>query len=434
MGWFSASSGWVRLMLVLIRYGCSPGRFCIQTGPALFRTTRRQMHWQSASTASASALSKSQPQIHTTSDSRALTSCEKFWFWFWFTEAKLTQSPIIPQENRKWQTEMENKRRQLEDERRALQHLKSKVLRERWLLEGPAGPDQNQDPDQVQSQLEEDEARTRTLEESIRRLEQEVSSLETGLVSQTITHSVVMSTPDPAVEVKGHSRMEQGGAKPSGQVIQEVKVQKSVKVSKPREARGEMKKVVHEMNGDDAHLLSSVEVEELIHKADEASVMSHSVTTATSLPTGEVLRESGLPAEPEPGSTWTPSHALAATTEITGLEAVAGGEPEVAEASAENPVTMVFMGYQEVEDEDQTRKVLGLQGTVKAELVLIDDGDGKVDPPASAAPPSAAPSSAAPPTPTKAPETVMASNGEAAVEGRAVAGKKKQPCKCCSIM
>uniref|UniRef100_A0A3B3U3W4 Paralemmin-1 n=1 Tax=Poecilia latipinna TaxID=48699 RepID=A0A3B3U3W4_9TELE len=226
--------------------------------------------------------------------------------------------------SRKWQTEMENKRRQLEDERRALQHLKSKVLRERWLLEGPAGPDQNQDPDQVLSQLEEDEARTRTLEESIRRLEQEVSSLETGL--------------------------------------------------------------------------------------------------------------SGLPPEPEPGSTWTPSHALAATTEITGLEAVAGGEPEVAEASAENPVTMVFMGYQEVEDEDQTRKVLGLQGTVKAELVLIDDGDGKVDPPASAAPPSAAPSSAAPPTPTKAPETVMASNGEAAVEGRAVAGKKKQPCKCCSIM
>ncbi|XP_032428227.1 paralemmin 1a [Xiphophorus hellerii] len=391
-------------------------------------------------------------------------------------------------EKRKWQTEMENKRRQLEDERRALQHLKSKVLRERWLLEGPTGPDQNQnrDPDQVRSQLEEDEARSRTLEESIRRLEQEVSSLETGPVSQTITHSVVMSTPDPAVEVKGHSRMELGGAKPSGQVIQdpaEVKVHKSLKVSKSREARGEMKKamysveikverdrvtgetrvlstntklpvdlsdqgvkvyedeqkVVHEMNGDDAHLLSSVEVEELIHKADEASVMSHPVTTAASLPTGEVLRELDFPPEPEPGSTRTPSHAPAVAAEITGLEAVAGEELDVAEASAENPVTMVFMGYQDVEDEDETRKVLGLQGTVKAELVLIDDGDGKVDPPAcaappSAAPPSAAPPSAAPPTPTKAPETVMASNGEAAAEGRVAAGKKKQPCKCCSIM
>ncbi|XP_043984683.1 paralemmin-1-like isoform X1 [Gambusia affinis] len=378
-------------------------------------------------------------------------------------------------EKRKWQTEMENKRRQLEDERRALQHLKSKVLRERWLLEGPAGPDQNQDQDPDQVVLEEDEARTRTLEESIRRLEQEVSSLETGAVSQTITHSVVMSTPDPAVQVKGHNRMELGVAKPSGQVIQdpaEVKVHKSLKVSKSREAQGEMKKamysveikverdrvtgetrvlstntklpvdlsdqgvkvyedeqkVVHEMNGDDAHLLSSIEVEELIHKADEASVMSHSITTATSLPTGEVLRESDLP--PEPGSTRTPSHTSAiATAEITGLETAACEELEVAEASAENPVTMVFMGYQDVEDEDETRKVLGLQGTVKAELVLIDDGDGKVDPPACAAPPSAAPPSAAPPTPTNAPETVMASNGEAVA-----AGKKKQPCKCCTIM
>uniref|UniRef100_A0A3B3VG71 Paralemmin-1 n=1 Tax=Poecilia latipinna TaxID=48699 RepID=A0A3B3VG71_9TELE len=321
-------------------------------------------------------------------------------------------------ENRKWQTEMENKRRQLEDERRALQHLKSKVLRERWLLEGPAGPDQNQDPDQVLSQLEEDEARTRTLEESIRR---------SDLVSQMMTsHSVSLfvsvltlvscctsftlltmcilsdcflsSTSCPpamySVEIKverdrvtGETRVLSTNTKlPVDLSDQGVKVYE------------DEQKVVHgvmsssAMNGDDAHLLSSVEVEELIHKADEASVMSHS---------------SGLPPEPEPGSTWTPSHALAATTEITGLEAVAGGEPEVAEASAENPVTMVFMGYQEVEDEDQTRKVLGLQGTVKAELVLIDDGDGKVDPPASAAPPSA---------------------------GRAVAGKKKQPCKCCSIM
>ncbi|XP_054901185.1 paralemmin 1a isoform X2 [Poeciliopsis prolifica] len=463
-------------MLVLIRFGSSPGRFCIQTRSALFRITQRQTHWQAASRKR--HLSPFKITASDTSDSRALTSHERFWFWF--TEAEPTQFPIIPQEKRKWQTEMENKRRQLEDERRALQHLKSKVLRERWLLQGPDGPDQNQnqDPEQVRSQLEEDEARTRTLEESIRSLEQEVSKLETGPVSQTITHSVVNPTPDPVVEVKGHSRMELGGAKLSGQAIQEVKVHKSLKVSKSREDRGEMKKamysveikverdkvtgetrvlstntklpvdlsdqgvkvyedeqkVVHEMNGDDAHLLSSVEVEELIHKAGEASVMSHSVTTATSRPTGEVRRESDLLPEPEPGSTRTPGHAPSTAAAITGLETTAGGEPDVAEASADNPVTMVFMGYQDVEDEDETRKLLGLQGTVKAELVLINDGDGKVDPPASAAPPSAAPPSAAPPTPTTAPETVMASNGEAAVEGRAVAGKKEQPCKCCSIM
>uniref|UniRef100_A0A3B5LMI8 Paralemmin-1 n=1 Tax=Xiphophorus couchianus TaxID=32473 RepID=A0A3B5LMI8_9TELE len=347
-------------------------------------------------------------------------------------------------EKRKWQTEMENKRRQLEDERRALQHLKSKVLRERWLLEGPAGPDQNQnrDPDQVRTQLEEDEARSRTLEESIRR-----SDLHLCLTALYFCASFTLftmcilsdyflsSTSCPpamySVEIKverdrvtGETRVLSTNTKlPVDLSDQGVKVYE------------DEQKVVHgvmsssAMNGDDAHLLSSVEVEELIHKADEASVLSHPVTTAASLPTGEVLRESDLPPEPEPGSTRTPSHALAVAAEITGLEAAAGEELDVAEASAENPVTMVFMGYQDVEDEDETRKVLGLQGTVKAELVLIDDGDGKVDPPACAAPPSAAP-----PTPTKAPETVMASNGEAAAEGRAAAGKKKQPCKCCSIM
>ncbi|MEQ2189901.1 hypothetical protein GOODEAATRI_030062 [Goodea atripinnis] len=143
------------------------------------------------------------------------------------------------------------------------------------------------------------------------------------------------------------------------------------------------------MNGEDAQLLSSSEVEDLIHKADEASIMSQSVTMATSLPTGEVLRELGLTSEPGPGPTWSPapSHVPVAmltstpappvAAEITGLEAKVGGEPRVAEASAENPVTMVFMGYQDVEDEDETRKVLGLHGTVKAELVLIDDVDGK---------------------------------------------------------
>uniref|UniRef100_A0A4W6FV39 Paralemmin-1 n=1 Tax=Lates calcarifer TaxID=8187 RepID=A0A4W6FV39_LATCA len=103
----------------------------------------------------------------------------------------LTAFPIMPQEKRKWQTEIENKRRQLEDDRRALQHLKSKALRERWLLDGAAGPDQ----DEVKRQLDQDEAKTRNLEETINRLEKELVSLETGAVCQTITHTTVSSGP-----------------------------------------------------------------------------------------------------------------------------------------------------------------------------------------------------------------------------------------------
>uniref|UniRef100_A0A3Q2ZVZ5 Paralemmin-1 n=1 Tax=Kryptolebias marmoratus TaxID=37003 RepID=A0A3Q2ZVZ5_KRYMA len=163
--------------------------------------------------------------------------------------------------------------------------------------------------------------------------------------------------------------------------------------------------VVHEMNGEDGvHLLSSSEVDELIHKADEVSMMSQTV-----------------PGPPQV-ATLGPAPVPCVAPQITGLEAKASGEPSQGEVSAENPVTMVFMGYQDVEDEDETKKLLGLQGTVKAELVLIDDVDRRVDP--------SPPAFVAPPTSVKPPETMEASDREMAGEVK----KKKQPCKCCSIM
>ncbi|XP_054459215.1 paralemmin 1a [Anoplopoma fimbria] len=347
----------------------------------------------------------------------------------------------MPQEKRKWQTEMENKKRQLEDDRRALQHLKSKALRERWLLDGApsAGPEQ----EDARRQLEQDEAKTRSLEETINRLEAELLSLETGGVCETETHTTVSSGSLKAVEVKGHSRRQQDkAAAASDQIVQEVKVDRSPRMNKASEETDEMKRVVHEMNGvDGVQLLSVSEVEELIHKADEASMMSQTVATVTPPPTAEVREE---------------AHPKLPPAEITGLEAKPCDEPSVAEASAENPVTMVFMGYQSVEDEDQTKKVLGLQGTVRAELVLIHDANGKTSPgggtedTAGAQTPAPAPPAAPPATPpaalpsTKPLETAAASNGETAgeVKGGAeeVKGgveevkKEKQPCKCCSIM
>ncbi|XP_023279922.1 paralemmin-1 isoform X7 [Seriola lalandi dorsalis] len=338
-------------------------------------------------------------------------------------------------EKRKWQTEIENKKRQLEDDRRALQHLKSKALRERWLLDG-------QEQDEVKRQLEQDEAKTRSLEDTINRLEQELVSLETGSVCQTITHTTVSSGSDKAmysVEIKverdrltGETRvLSTNTTLPVDLSHQGVKVYE------------DEQKVVHEMNGEDGiHLLSSSEVEELIHKADEASMMSQTVATVTSLPTVEV-QEEAMPESP-------PSKPARVAGEITGLEAKPGGEPSVAKASAENPVTMVFMGYQSVEDEAETKKVLGLQGTVTAELVLIDDANGKTSPEGggkeeasstaqtAALPPPASPD---PPPTTKPPVAIPASNGETAGEvageverGAVEVKKEKQLCKCCSIM
>ncbi|XP_030290162.1 paralemmin 1a isoform X3 [Sparus aurata] len=353
-------------------------------------------------------------------------------------------------EKRKWQTEIENKKRQLEDDRRALQHLKSKALRERWLLDGAptAGPEQ----DEVKRQLEQDEAKTRTLEETIDRLEQELVSLETGGVCETGTHTTVSSGPVEAVQVKGHSSRQQDRPAVSPQIVQamysvEIKVERDRVTGETRvlstntrlpvdlshqgvKVYEDEQKVVHEMNGEDGvQLLSLDEVEELIHKADEASMMSQTVATVTSLPTAEVQEEEAGPKQPP------------VAVEITGLEAKMAGEADMEEASAEKPVTMVFMGYQSVEDEDETRKVLGLQGTVKAELVLIDDGksspgEAKEEP--VAPPPSV---STVPPPSTKPAEAgVVASNGETAGEAEEVKGgavemkKEKYPCKCCSVM
>lgn len=47
------------------------------------------------------------------------------------------------------------------------------------------------------------------------------------------------------------------------------------------------------------------------------------------------------------------------------------------QASAEHPVTMVFLGYQDVEDMSESRRLLGFDGAVKAEVVLIDEDDEK---------------------------------------------------------
>ncbi|XP_056867730.1 paralemmin 1b isoform X2 [Takifugu flavidus] len=169
-------------------------------------------------------------------------------------------------EKRKKQTEIENKRRQLDDDRRQLQHLKSKALRERWLLDGAPAEEE------TQQRLHEDEVKTKLLEQVILRLEQEIEELETGVPTN-----------------KGVAK-ENGG---------------------------------------------------------ENGVVQNSCQTPK--------------------------------REVTGIEAKLLG-PSPDQASADNPVTLVFMGYKTVEEEQETRTALGMEGVdgnVKAEFVVIEDGEGK---------------------------------------------------------
>ncbi|NXJ00481.1 PALM protein, partial [Psophia crepitans] len=284
------------------------------------------------------------------------------------------------QEKRKRQTEIENKRRQLEDDRRQLQHLKSKALRERWLLEG-APASASEEEEAMKKQMQEDEVKTKELEETIQRLEKELETLENGS-SAASTKENLAEAAAPAKEEKAEA-VPNAQKSPLGTVKAEKKVSSSpmkavegtdmmkaamysveITVEKDR-VTGETKvlssttmlpqnhcvqgvkvyeddlKVVHAVSAEDGVLqngaqpLSSSEVDELLHKADEATLSEAAGREAVA----KVGEEAGsAPASQKP----TPRR------EITGLQAkpresTTGLPPgEGTEPSREQAVTRIF--------------------------------------------------------------------------------------------
>uniref|UniRef100_A0A5F5PHT3 Paralemmin-1 n=1 Tax=Equus caballus TaxID=9796 RepID=A0A5F5PHT3_HORSE len=372
-------------------------------------------------------------------------------------------------EKRRRQAEMENQRRQLEDARRQLQHLKSKALRERWLLEGAPCSASDGDED-LRRQMEADEQRARLLEEAIGRLEKEIEALENADTAPATAREPA-AAPSPAQEEEkaevvvnsqqspvgtpkekrvstpartaaGATMMKAGrlrrgserpvpGAMYSVQItVEKDKVTGETRVlssttSLPREplpqgikVYEDETKVVHAVDGtamNGIHPLSSSEVDELIHKADEVT-LSEAGSAAGSAET------QGAPEE----AVWTtPSR-----REITGVQAQPGeatsGPPGI-QPGQEPPVTMIFMGYQNVEDEAETQKVLGLQDTITAELVVIEDAAEPKEP----APPNG---SAAEPPAAAAPREENQVGAEAPASEPQDLDMKKHRCKCCSIM
>ncbi|NXV22157.1 PALM protein, partial [Cepphus grylle] len=369
-------------------------------------------------------------------------------------------------EKRKRQTEIENKRRQLEDDRRQLQHLKSKALRERWLLEG-APTSASEEDEAMKKQMQEDEVKTKELEETIQRLEKELETLENGS-SAASTKENLAEAAAPAKEEKaeaipntrkvgtdtlcGHD-LKKVSSSPMKAVegtdmMKAAMYSVEITVEKDR-VTGETKvlssttllpqnhclqgvkvyedelKVVHAVSAEDgalqngAHPLSSSEVDELLHKADEATLSEAAPAKA-----GE-----------EAGSA-PASQKATPRREIVGLQATARESPpagEGTEPSREQPVTMIFMGYQNVEDEDETKKVLGLEGTIKAELVVIEDAESKPEPARKDhAPPNG---TALEPTATQpSGEEKPGANATDAKEAEQETDVKKQRCKCCTVM
>lgn len=119
--------------------------------------------------------------------------------------------------------------------------------------------------------------------------------------------------------------------------------------------------------------------------------------------------------------------------EVTGIEAKLLG-PSPDQASADNPVTLVFMGYKTVEEEQETHTALGMEGVdgnVKAEFVVIEDGEGKGGGGGGG---EAATAEQAPPNGSMAEKEKANGGGGEEGEKEKEEKEKKQTCKCCTVM
>ncbi|KAK3522085.1 hypothetical protein QTP70_024355, partial [Hemibagrus guttatus] len=344
-------------------------------------------------------------------------------------------------EKRKRQTEIEDKRRQLDDLVLQLQHLKSKAMRERWLLQGtPTGPEEEDEG--RRKQVEQDELHAKKLEDSIQRLESEIILLENEesqisakeqvlrerlretessiedlqkffvLLSTDAFNPTGLQIPKLAglnsQTLSSASGDRQHSRKPALYAM-EISVEKDHKTGdtkilstsriNPEDAyqRGvkvydDGRKVIYEVHSGSSttvengvHPWSSDEVEQLIQRVGHARHRPDG-TLVKIIPGEHEIREQNIMTSDlkvvqerhcHDGDMKIEQRLQDDRDDPQACESLEGEVMEAPEATAEKPVTMIFMGYHSVDDDEETKKLLGFDGTIKAEIVLIDEDDEK---------------------------------------------------------
>ncbi|XP_037585465.1 A-kinase anchor protein 2 isoform X3 [Cebus imitator] len=300
-------------------------------------------------------------------------------------------------EKRKRQTEIEGKRQQLDEQILLLQHSKSKVLREKWLLQGiPAGTTEEEEARRRQS--EEDEFRVKQLEDNIQRLEQEIQTLESEESQISAKEQIILEKLKETE--KSFKDFQKGFSSTDGAVYaMEINVEKDKQTGETKilststigpegvhqkgvKVYDDGTKVVYEVHSggtvveNGVHKLSAKDVEELIQKAGQSSLGGGHGSERTVIADGSLShpKEHMLckEAKLEMVHKSRKDHSSGNPGQQAQAPSTAGPE-----ANLDQPVTMIFMGYQNIEDEEETKKVLGYDETIKAELVLIDEDDEK---------------------------------------------------------
>ncbi|KAM9455545.1 palm2 and akap2 fusion isoform 3-T6 [Clarias gariepinus] len=344
-------------------------------------------------------------------------------------------------EKRKRQTEIEDKRRQLDDLVLQLQHLKSKAMRERWLLQGtPSGPDEEDEG--RRKQVEQDELHAKKLEDSIQRLESEISQLENEESQISAKEQVLrerLRETESSIEDLQKSLQNQDGdavnntcsqipklsglysqtlssasgdrshARKAALYAMEISVEKDHKTGdtkilstsriSPEDAyqRGvkvydDGRKVIYEVHSGSSTTVengvqpwSSDEVEELIQRVGQARHRPDS-TRVTIAPGEHGTREQSImpsaletvqDQQSQEGELKIEQRLQGHREDSQARQSFEGEVIGAPEATAEKPITMIFMGYNSVDDDEETKKLLGFDGTIKAEIVLIDEDDEK---------------------------------------------------------
>lgn len=366
-------------------------------------------------------------------------------------------------EKRKRQTEIDDKRSQLDDLLLQLQHVKSKAMRERWLLQGMGVEEE----EARRKQLEQDEEQGKRLEDMIHRLESEIGALESeesqisakeqvlrerlketersiedlqkSLMSQDEDATGCMSAPlsdcmDPDPNHLVLATQPQTGPPASGEntrsrpamFAMEINVQHDPQTGEQRilsanrvspldaASRGvkvydDGRKVVYEVTSSGGVSTTTVEngwsseqVDQLIQRAARPVAQGGDggrgqVTVTPAAPQAYVspadvddlsppsCAPPSIPSSPPAQVTlqretrlgMMPPSSAAVTTQPTSSGHLDTELTSPLQASVEHPVTMVFLGYQDVEDVSESRRLLGFDGAVKAEVVLIDEDDEK---------------------------------------------------------
>uniref|UniRef100_A0A7N4V7A9 PALM2 and AKAP2 fusion n=1 Tax=Sarcophilus harrisii TaxID=9305 RepID=A0A7N4V7A9_SARHA len=304
-------------------------------------------------------------------------------------------------EKRKRQTEIEGKRQQLEEQILQLQHSKSKALREKWLLQGmPAGTAEEEEARKRQS--EEDEFRVKKLEDNIHRLEKEIQTLESEESQISAKEQIILEKLKETE--KSFKDFQKSFSNTDGAVYaMEINVEKDKQTGETKilststlgpegvHQRGakiydDGTKVVYEVHSggtvveNGVHKLNSKDVDELIQKAEQSSIRggheAKAMLERTVIADGRLshAKEQMLCKEAKLEMV----HKSRKDYPAENLEQQAKAiRAEVPDVSVDQPVTMIFMGYQNIEGEEEAKKVLGYDETIKAELVLIDEDDEK---------------------------------------------------------